>query len=108
MHYKSKRRRKDILVILLLILVTSYFIFHAISGKRGILALQEMKKELETSQAQLEEKRGKRLQIEHKTNLMRSESLDVDLLEEQVKKNLGLSKKQERIFDFSKIKKQEK
>lgn len=105
MYFRKQQRKKEIAIISIAVLLVFYFVFHAFSGKKGVFALSSMQKELLSKSKQLEEKRAKRIEIEHRVNLLKSDSLDLDILEEQVKKNLGFSKKNEKIYDMSKKKK---
>ena len=106
MQYRNRQKRKIYLILAGIMLLTCYFLFQSLSGKRGIAILFEMQDDLARSQKILDEKRSKRLEIEHKVNLLRDESLDLDLLEEQARKDLGMSKKNEKIYDMSRSKKE--
>ena len=69
-----------------------------VRGGRGILAFFKLNGQIEAMHIELDSVRAERLNLEHKTNLLKSDSLDLDLLEEQVKKNLGYAKSQEALF----------
>ncbi len=69
-----------------------------VRGGRGILAFFKLSGQIEAMHTELDSVRAERLNLEHKTNLLKSDSLDLDLLEEQVKKNLGYAKPQESLF----------
>ena len=84
--------------MLMFIAVLSYFLYHAMSGERGFLALATISQQIEHSRKELELLQSRRELLEHRTNLMRDESLDLDLLEEEVKKNLGFAEEDEVIF----------
>ena len=74
-----------------------------VSGGRGILAYFKLNSQIATLTSELELARIERLNIEHKSNLLKSSSLDLDLLEEQAKTILGYAKPHEHLFieDFS-------
>ncbi len=76
----------------------SYFGYHMISGGRGILAYFKLSSQISSFQSELELVRMERLNLEHSANLLKSESLDLDLLEEQAKKILGYAKPQEVVL----------
>ena len=69
-----------------------------ISGGRGILAFFKLSSQISSAQSELELVRMERLDLEHNANLLKSESLDLDLLEEQAKKILGFAKPQEIVI----------
>ncbi len=75
-----------------------YFGYHIISGGRGILAYFKLNSQISSLQSELELVRMERLGLEHNANLLKSESLDLDLLEEQAKKILGYAKPQEVVI----------
>jgi cell division protein FtsB len=77
-----------------------YFLYHAINGERGIISYWALSRQLSKYQAELDAIRSERLHFEHRVNLMRSESLDLDLLEEQSRKILGYAKSSEKIFSL--------
>lgn len=75
-----------------------YFSYHIVSGSRGILAYFKLNSQLSELQTQLEEARSERLGLEQKTNLLKSSSLDLDLLEEQAKSILSFAKSTETLL----------
>ena len=74
-----------------------YFCYHMISGGRGILAFFRLNSEITNLQNELESVRAERINLEHKANLLKSNSLDLDLLEERSKEVLGYAKAQETL-----------
>jgi cell division protein FtsB len=75
-----------------------YFSYHMLSGGRGMLAYFKLSSQISSMQAELELVRMERLNLEHSANLLKSESLDLDLLEEQAKKILGYARPQEIVL----------
>ena len=75
-----------------------YFCYHMVSGGRGILAYFKLNSQISTLHSELEMVRAERLTLEHKANLLKPDSLDLDLLEEQAKIILGYAKPQELLF----------
>lgn len=75
-----------------------YMTYHAFSGERGILALIRLNTENVKLYSELENVKADRIHLEHKVSLMRPDSLDLDLLEEQAKKILGLIGKDEKVI----------
>jgi cell division protein FtsB len=67
-----------------------YFGYHALSGSRGLLAWQELNRELEATQQELADLRAERADLEHKVSRLRPDSLDPDLIDEVARRNLSL------------------
>lgn len=83
---------------LFLLAVMFYIAFHAVSGERGVFALFKESRRLEELQIKLAEAKNKREGLEHKVRLMSDDSLDLDLLDEQVRRVLGLANKGEVVY----------
>lgn len=81
-----------------------YFAFHLISGERGLIAYVKLKHEYEKARQQSIALQMERKQLGNRVNLLRSDSLDLDLLEEVAKKNLGYSEKNEIIYFSNDVK----
>ena len=75
-----------------------YFIFHTVYGDRGIISYFKLQAELKESNIQLKKLKTQRLEIENGTRLLRSGSLDRDMLDEKIRNVLGLSRPREKIF----------
>jgi cell division protein FtsB len=82
----------------LLIFIMFYLGFHAVSGERGVMALFKETRKLEIVNAELTEVRAKREAMERKVHLMSDSSLDLDLLDEQVRRVLGMANKNEIVY----------
>ena len=75
-----------------------YFLFHAISGERGLLALIRLSQQIESARLELDITHANRLRLERNITLMRDDSIDLDLLDEQARRLLGYADKNEQIF----------
>ena len=91
----NKYRIRKFLLTLSGVGLICYFCYHMISGDRGILAYFKLNSEITALQAELDAVRAERINLEHKANLLKSSSLDLDLLEERAKEVLGYAKSQE-------------
>ena len=80
-----------------LVLISCYFIYHTIAGKRGVIVMIEQSKEFAELEKQLENIRADKITLENKVKHLKPESLDLDLVEEQAKKELGFANQQEEI-----------
>ena len=68
-----------------------YFGYFAINGNHGLVNWIRLNHEIELKQAALDRIKAERLALEHRVRLLRPESVDPDLLEEQARARLGLS-----------------
>ena len=80
--------------------VMFYLGFHAVTGEHGALALLRETRHLETLKAELAEIQDKNKAYENKIKLMSSNSLDLDMLDQQVRRVLGLAGRGEVIYLF--------
>ena len=69
--------------------VISYFLYHSIQGDRGILAWLQLQKHLTVSVEHLDEFTAERKAIEERVQGLKPESINRDLLDQQVRLNLG-------------------
>jgi cell division protein FtsB len=83
---------------MLIVFAIFYLGFHAVSGDRGLYALFRETRKLDTLKVQLEEVRSQRLTLEHKVKLLSGQSLDLDMLDEQVRRILGLTGNDEIVY----------
>ena len=98
--YNPKRFRSS----MLLAFVFFYFAFHLVTGERGLLAYVRLKTEManKTEQSQLIQEQ--KIELSNRVTGMRDGSLDIDLLEEIARKDLGYSRKGEVVmFDENKL-----
>ncbi len=69
--------------------VIAYFIYHSIQGDRGILAWMQLQSRLVQAQTQLNQVIETRQDLEERVQGLRPESLNRDLLDQQVRLQLG-------------------
>jgi cell division protein FtsB len=74
-----------------LMLLILYFGFHAFTGERGLLLRSQRQATLAARQAELNNVRTQRMDLEARARLLRDESLSADLLEERARSLLGFS-----------------
>ncbi len=77
--------------------LVSYFAFHAVQGDRGVVAWLQMRQQLAALDHQLDDARAERQRLEKQVALMRAESLDPDMLDEQVRRVLGYTDARDRV-----------
>ena len=93
----SKRARHTILSVLGACIVV-YFIYHTIQGDRGWVSMLRLQHEVEQAEQTLTKLQDEHQRLDHHERMMRSNSIDPDLLEEQARKNLNYSKPNEIII----------
>jgi cell division protein FtsB len=89
---------KRIIAPLLGVLVMFYLCFHAVSGERGVVALFKENRKLAQLKTELEKITAERNSLEAKVHGLSSNSLDLDLLDEQARLVLGLAGKNEVVY----------
>ena len=102
MHlYKTIQQRfSKVTLTTLFIGLVIYFCYHAASGDRGFFTMLSLQSTLEEKRMELDFARAERIGLEHKVTLMQSDSLDLDLLDEQVRKVLVYASPNEEIFFY--------
>lgn len=97
-EYGNTRRRsgsgisaKFLLLSAIYALSCVYLVYHTFNGDRGLYALLKENRKLEVIGEELNKVRTQRANLEHDAKLLRSESLDLDMLDEQVRANLGVA-----------------
>jgi cell division protein FtsB len=86
----SWRRRRPQWFALIGFGLALYFGFHAVNGSRGLIAWQQLGRDLEAAQRELASLRAERAALEHKVQRLRSDSLDPDLIDELARRRLSL------------------
>ena len=81
-----------------LVLVMFYLGFHAVSGERGVFALFTETRKLDMLQSELTAVKTKHEALEHKVQLLSDNSLDLDLLDEQVRRVTGHAPRDEIVY----------
>ena len=71
--------------------VVAYFLYYAVQGDRGLIALKQFQGEIATAEAVLEQVRAERERLDRRAQLMRSDHLDPDMLDERARSMLNLS-----------------
>jgi cell division protein FtsB len=79
------RRTRHAAVQALLASVVVYLLYHALQGDRGWFAWQRVTRELGTADALHEHLMAERKRMELRANLLRSDHLDPDMLEERAR-----------------------
>lgn len=79
------------------LLVTFYMGYHAMHGERGLYALMRDRHEMAILEEQLTQTKAERERMELHVSHLRDASLDRDLLDEQMRRMLGVMRKGEMV-----------
>lgn len=94
----GERRIRAYVLSFLFIAMLSYFGYQLFHGERGLMALVELSSRVRHLETSLDSLRSKRLQLEHHVSLLKSDSLDLDMLDEQSRNVLGVASPDELIY----------
>jgi len=78
--------------------VLGYFLYHTVEGEHGWSAQMELQQQVMQAQERLDHLRQQHAELDHRVKLMRPESLDPDLLEEESRKTLNYTKPNEIVI----------
>lgn len=81
----------------ILLLLIFYFLYHSLSGERGVFALIRLNKDLTEKKLILEEILSEKSTIENRVKLLYPKSLDLDLLDEIARNDLGMIGENEKV-----------
>jgi cell division protein FtsB len=83
------RKARQVLGPLMGAAMMVYFGYHAVQGDRGLIAWWNLRFEIERAEAVLTDVSAEKKTLERRVSLLRSESLDPDMLEERARIMLG-------------------
>ncbi|MBS0236142.1 MAG: septum formation initiator family protein [Proteobacteria bacterium] len=98
MLYKTFMRRKFGLFGITIYLLLTYFVYHSLHGERGIFSYIHLRTEMQTKHEKLAVLTQERTELEAYVKRMRQDSLDIDMLDELARKNLGLIDAEEMVI----------
>lgn len=84
-----RRQGRQIIASLFGVAVISYFAFHAVEGERGLRSYFALNLQTELAREERDALRHDREAIERRVNLLKPESLDLDMLDERARKLLN-------------------
>jgi cell division protein FtsB len=71
--------------------IAGYFVFHIFNGARGAISWSKLSKEVVSLEKEVKKINEENEFLENKIKLMRSDNLDLDLLEEQALNIIGFT-----------------
>ena len=98
MHPDIEPRRSGLggaIFAIIVIALLCYLTFAALQGEHGLFSLFQVEAQENRLRTELTELRAQREDIANKTRRLSSEHLDLDLLDEQARKVLGLGRAEE-------------
>jgi cell division protein FtsB len=87
-----RRRAADVVGPVLGFCVVAYFAYHSVEGDRGIVAWLRLQEQIRTAHAELDGLQAERQALSRRVALLRSDGLDLDLLEERVRAVLNYAR----------------
>ncbi|MFZ5836142.1 MAG: FtsB family cell division protein [Pseudomonadota bacterium] len=93
-----RRRLRHAAVPALCACAVVYFGYHAIQGDRGLITYFRYGQYIDTLKGEYDQTVRQREMLEHRVSLMRSQSLDPDLLEERARDVLGFAHPNDRVI----------
>ncbi len=97
----NNTRLRSSLPTLILAALCFYFAFYLLFGPRGLLALDRLDDIQAYKKAEYAQLKEKRKKIEADVHLMRPNSLDPDMADEQVRRSLGYTRADEIVIHFN-------
>ena len=95
------RRRSPLRHLILPVLasgVLAYFGHHAINGSLGLASKQQYEARIASLEAELSKLESERKALERKTAMLRDGSLERDMIDEQARRLLGLTRSNEIVI----------
>lgn len=89
---------KQVLILVIGLLLLGYFVYHTVYGRKGILVEQDLQTQLDQTNSNVEHVQNDRKTLERRTQGLKPESLDRDLLDEEARRQLGVSKPEEKVI----------
>lgn len=85
------QRVQPVLPTIALVGLIVYFVFHGLTGERGLLLSSQRQTILNARSQELADLRKRRMDLEARARLLRDSSLSADLLEERARSLLGFA-----------------
>lgn len=102
MYRKTSINYKVLTINTAVILLIMYFVVHSLSGERGLFAYFRLKKMLNEQTQVLKEVSEERASLESSTKHLHPKSLNIDMLDELARHELGLIGADEKVIYLEK------
>jgi cell division protein FtsB len=84
------------------ILACAYFAFHTVHGDRGVTSLMVLQEQVAEAQILADDLKSQRDEWEHRVELLGSQTLDLDMLEERARVMLNVGFDRDTVIFFTK------
>ena len=95
---EMRRRARALVGPVLGLALIGYFAYHLVEGERGLLAWLKVTQELRGAQQRLTTVTADREALDHRVSNLRSERVDPDLLDTEVRKTLDVARPDEIVI----------
>lgn len=89
--FEIRRHARAAIVPTLCACAIAYFGYHAVKGDRGLYAYARLTAEIQQNQFELAAATAERQRLDRRALLLKPTGLDLDMLEEQARRQLGLA-----------------
>ncbi len=96
--YRIRRRLGGLIAPTACTLCVVYFGYHAVQGDRGLIAYAQLGLEVQRVEVELVAIRDRRFELERKVALLHPDHIDPDMLDEQLRRVLGLAHPDELVI----------
>lgn len=103
MRLELSKKFQQVIGPIIAITLLGYFVYHIVQGERGLLSWMRLKQKIELSEQKLKGVQEEQSLLEQRVYLMRPDSLDRDMLEEQARKYLNYGNKEELTIHDSEL-----
>lgn len=103
LRHEMRRRLRHAAVPVVCACAVAYFGFHALQGDHGLITYLRYGQYIGSLQAEYDQTLKVRENLEHRVSLLRSKSLDPDLLEERARDVLGFAHPNDRVIYLDQI-----
>jgi len=93
-----KRKLNRLCLTVFFALGIFYFSYHIVSGDNGVLAMIRLDNKVETAKIRLNKIKSEKVEIKHRTSMLYPDSIDIDLLDEESRRQLGYARKDEVVY----------
>jgi cell division protein FtsB len=83
--------------------IVAYFVYYAVHGDRGILAKHQIEGQIAEAKRMLAEVKDERTRLEIRADRLRTDRLDVDLLEERAREMLNFAHPRDVVVPLPKL-----
>ena len=84
--------------LLVLTVIVAYFLYHIVTGQRGILSTLDINEKILEKKQRLEQLHDEKGVLEYKIKVLKSKITDYDLIDEIVRSKIGIADPLEKVL----------